>query len=120
MYYLILIGCFLLVAILSFFVFLIWNEEKEEGPQFVSDCPDFFYKKKFLDENNETKYECRVNKNIYSTTLADNCKIWDFTKDTDDCEKKKKSLDCNIFWDGITNNKSLTCLDKPEEEKEEE
>lgn len=111
MYYLILFATIALVIILFFFVILIWNEEKEEGPKFVSDCPDFFYKKELEDENDKKKYECRVNTDIYSTTLTGSCKKLDLSVDTTLCEKKKHSLDCNIFWDGITNNNALICLD---------
>ena len=100
----------LIIGLLVITTFIMKNKEKEVYPPVISDCPDYWD----VEYDNQGKKKCKNNLYIndgYATTI---CRTYPHDlfsangSSSDDiiCEKNKWAKDCNIHWDGITNNPS--------------
>jgi hypothetical protein len=100
----------LILGLIIIGFFITKSIENSSYPPIISDCPDYWDvaynadNKKICTPNsiNDGKTSCRnyplANFTAFGSTEADIL-----------CAKKKWAKDCNIHWDGVTNN-SQACL----------
>ena len=87
---------------------IIKNKSNEEYPPVVSDCPDYWD----VDYDSQGKKHCKNNIYINDGLSTAACRSYPHAlfsangSSLEDvvCEKSKWAKDCNIHWDGITNN----------------
>jgi hypothetical protein len=90
---LIIIIIFIILLVIPLFVYSYNISNKEYiYPPFVSSCPSHFY------SNNNI---CTDIKHIYTDSKSNVC--YEINTDKPFCEKKKWADNCNINWDGVTN-----------------
>lgn len=95
----------ILLAIIGLVMF--YSEKNSIFPPVVSECPDYWNVTK---ENNQTMCENILKINPKSVSQTDSCnKVNPINfKGPDDedtlCNKYKWSKNCNVLWDGVTNN----------------
>lgn len=108
-YNLLFILLFLFIGLLIYYSVLIYNSNKEiTYPGNLSKCPDFYILKQ---EN------CLAHSSIYNVDeMKEKCKIFNYSSPlykyntpTSHCNKKKWTKDCNVLWDGITDQEDLYC-----------
>ena len=84
------------------------NKANEVYPPVVSDCPDYWD----VDYDNQANKLCKNNSYINDGYSKASCRSYPhalFSANGSSaadimCEKSKWAKDCNIHWDGITNN----------------
>ena len=94
----------LIICLTAVGVALNYTSDNVIFPPSVSDCPDYFVK----NDNNT----CVNKKNLGGDAVK--CNMEDFNKEeylnpgtgpsSGICAKKKWAIECNVDWDGITNN----------------
>ena len=100
------------IAILIFAIILIGvllftgGSGNNQWPPVVSECPDYWIDR--VDKEGEPK-KC-FNVHNLGKSSCDN--VMDFSTDfwsgsTGDCRKYKWANNCNVTWDGITNNNNI-------------
>ena len=105
----------LILGLIIIGFFIVKSIEDSEYPPVISDCPDYWD----VDFSNNGFIQCNKNNaptNTGSSNTAE-CPAYptasfnDATKSDADklCLKHKWAKDCNIHWDGITNN-SQACV----------
>ena len=103
------IAIVILIISLAFIgTILATSSDNSVFPPVISACPDFYRK---LDTG-----ECKALKQIYDPNQPD-CETIDFTADeymekgsgpnSGACMKKEKAQQCQITWDGLTNNSDI-------------
>ena len=98
----IMVGSIALIILLLVFAYQIYNEKyKSVYPPVVSECPDFWE-----NNSNDNPSRCFNVKNLGSESCA---KTMDFSQSSwtgseGSCNKYKWAKECDITWDGITNN----------------
>ena len=100
----------LIIGLIIIANFIIKNKSTEVYPPVVSDCPDYWD----VDYDNQGKKHCKNNTYINDGRSTAICRSYPHAlfstngSSPDDilCEKYKWAKDCNIHWDGITNNPS--------------
>jgi hypothetical protein len=103
----IMIAIVLLIICLIFIgVSLYRNKSSVQYPPVVANCPDYW-----LDESTDTTSKCVNAKNLGNSTCQ---KMYDFSSsawsgDRGLCAKKKLAQECDLTWDGVTNNSSIKC-----------
>ena len=97
----------LILGLIIIGIIIIRSLEEEAFPPIVSDCPDYWN----VGYNSSSEIICSNNQinSGYSRPQCRNYPTSAFsvngTSDADKmCEKYKWAKDCNIHWDGITNN----------------
>ena len=96
----------LIIGLIIIGMFIVKSLGEETFPPVVSDCPDYWD----VISNNGQKI-CKNNSKINDSS-SELCKNYPTNlfsvngSSNDDklCEKNKWAKDCNIHWDGITNN----------------
>jgi hypothetical protein len=106
----------IIVAIIHLIVFLAilgvimsnMKSNKNIFPNEISMCPDFY----IYDGSS-----CQANTNIYTFPMNSSCSKFDLNQQTYKnpgidlssglCNKKNDAIDCNLSWDGITNNSDI-------------
>lgn len=100
----------LIIGLIIVANFIIKNKSTEVYPPVVSDCPDYWD----VDYDSQGKKHCKNNTYINDGRSTAICRSYPHAlfsangSSPDDilCEKSKWAKDCNIHWDGITNNPS--------------
>ena len=121
------LGILLIICLVIFFVMIFYINREQKFPPVIGQCPDYWLSSKYFDnkdnldmiedvliknelENDkEDKSKCVNVKNIGNPNCS---KIMDFNEvpyNTTNglCAKYKWAKDCDLTWDGITNNKSI-------------
>lgn len=96
---------FLFVIIISGLSIIILKNRKilsGENKIKVSKCPDYWI------ENNE-KNKCVNNKHLGTCNIDEIDYSLFKNKDNELCNKSKWAKDCDLTWDGITNNSNIKC-----------
>ena len=98
----------LIVSLAIIGTVLVTSADNSLYPPSIAACPDFYKK---IDTG-----ECQAMKPMYDPNVAD-CETIDFTTDeylvqgsgpnSGACAKKEKANECQITWDGITNNSDI-------------
>lgn len=99
-----------LIFLVIFFIFiaisLYRNKNNLQYPPVAANCPDYW-----LDESNDTGIKCFNAKNLGNNscpkTLDFSAPFW--SSDRGLCMKKNMAIRCNLTWDGVTNNNSMSC-----------
>ena len=96
----------LIFAIILIGVLLFTGGGDSTWPPVVSECPDYWIDR--VDKEGEAK-KC-FNVHNLGKSSCDN--VMDFSTDfwsgsTGDCRKYKWANNCNVTWDGITNNNNI-------------
>ena len=97
----------LILGLIIIGIFILKSLEEETYPPVVSDCPDYWD----VEYSNGNKL-CKNNTYINDGRSKNECRSYPtnlflaYGASTNDkiCEKYKWAKDCNIHWDGITNN----------------
>ena len=101
------IATILLVIVLIFIgISLYKNKNNYQYPPVVANCPDYW-----LDESDESGVKCVNSKNLGKKECP---KKMDFSaafwsSDKGLCLKKSMANNCDLTWDGVTNNNSMVC-----------
>ena len=98
----------LIIGLIVIANFIMKNKETEVYPPVISDCPDYWD----VDYDRQGKKQCKNNLYINDGYSTPNCRTYPHAlfsangSSPDDiiCEKNKWAKECNIHWDGITNN----------------
>lgn len=104
----------LIFAILLIGILLYTGGGGEQWPPVVSECPDYWIDR--VDNDGEAKKCFNVHdlgKSSCEKTMDFSTEQW--TGSTGDCRKYKWAKNCNVTWDGITNN-SKVCEDSDDED----
>mgnify|MGYP001207614956 CR=1 FL=1 len=99
----------LIVALIFLGTMMASQSKTATWPPRVSGCPDFWEEKTATDQNGAEYTECYNLHNLGSSS-CDKKKNFsaDFWKGTEgDCRKKTWSKNCDLTWDGITNNYNI-------------
>jgi hypothetical protein len=101
----------LILGLIIIGFFIVQSLENADYPPVISDCPDYW--KVAYDGTNKICINTSINSG-YDTSSCRTYPITPFnaTGTSDDdmiCAKHKWSKNCNIHWDGITNN-AQACL----------
>jgi len=106
------LSAIILLAIVAFIIY--YYKDQEVYPPSVSNCPDYY---NVDSESNEC-----VNTGVWQLDNTEMCERLDFSEDkylvpgTDStsglCAKKNKANECNITWDGLTNNSTICAKKK--------
>jgi hypothetical protein len=101
----------LILGLIIIGIIIVRSLEGQDFPPIVTDCPDYWNVTYNNTGINRGEVICRHNQinSGYSTSRCRNYSTSLFkTKGTAEgdimCEKSKWAKDCNIHWDGITNN----------------
>lgn len=99
---------FILTAI--FIVYAIYNDAySKEFPPVVASCPDYWLDHQINDAMGNSKSNCVNVKNL-GTCPEQKTKSFDdpqWLGDSGECRKSKWAKQCNLTWDGITNNSKV-------------
>ena len=97
----------LILGLIIIGIIIVRTLEGEDFPPVVTDCPDYWN----VTYNSANEIICK-NNNINSGHSSNRCRNYptatftvNGTSEADKmCEKQKWAKECNINWDGITNN----------------
>ena len=106
----------LILGLIIIGFFIVKSIQDSEYPPVISDCPDYWN----VTYDPAGKVVCArnsINTGITATDSNNRCNTYPVTLFTASgstkadiiCEKNKWAKDCNIHWDGITNN-SQACI----------
>ena len=120
------LGIILIICLVIFFIIILYINREQKFPPVIGDCPDYWISSKYFDneenldiiddvsiknqlENDKGDSKCVNVKNIGNPNCSN---IMDFNEipyNTKNglCAKYKWAKDCDLTWDGITNNKSI-------------
>lgn len=99
---------FLILGLIIIGILIVKSLEEESFPPVVTDCPDY-WNVTYNSAGNTVCSNNSINTGYAATTQCRNYPVALFsaagTSDKDIfCEKSKWAKECNIHWDGITNN----------------
>lgn len=121
------LGILLIICLVIFFIMIFNINREQKFPPVIGQCPDYWLSSKYfnnkenldliddvlikneLEKDEGDKSKCVNVKNIGNPNCS---KIMDFNEvpyNTTNglCAKYKWAKDCDLTWDGITNNKSI-------------
>ena len=120
------LGIILIICLVIFFIMILYINREQKFPPVIGDCPDYWLSSKYFDnkdnldmiedvltktelENNEGGSKCVNVKKLGNPNCS---KIMDFNEVPFNtvnglCDKYKWAKDCDLTWDGITNNKTI-------------
>jgi hypothetical protein len=100
-----LLAVFILIVCLAFVASALQVSQKDAlFPPHISDCPDFFVKE---GTTCKATYTLPVSTCDDVTFEAEQYKQPGMGRESGICKKKEWAQDCNVNWDGITNNQDV-------------
>lgn len=96
----------LIFSILLIGILLYTGGSDDQWPPIVSGCPDYWIDRVDKDGNTKKCYNVHnLGKSSCDKTMDFSTSVWEGS--IGDCRKYKWAKNCDLTWDGVTNNKSI-------------